>query len=73
VPSGWAYADGTLLNLASFPSLASVLGTTYGGNGTTTFALPDLRAVAPKSAGGTTPSVSYIICINGGIITPPPL
>ena len=41
-PSGWAFADGQLLFISANTALFSLLGTTYGGNGTTTFALPDL-------------------------------
>lgn len=40
---GWAQCDGTLLSIAQNSALFSLLGTTYGGNGQTTFALPDLR------------------------------
>jgi len=42
-PNGWAFLDGQLLLIAQNADLFSLLGTTYGGNGTTTFALPDLR------------------------------
>ncbi|MCG7499824.1 tail fiber protein [Vibrio sp. Of7-15] len=42
-PSGYAFADGQLLSIASNTALFSILGTTYGGNGETTFALPDAR------------------------------
>ena len=42
--------------------LFSILGTTYGGDGRTNFALPDLRGAAPNSAGAP---VSYLICIDG--------
>lgn len=42
-PGGWALADGRLLAIAQNQALFSLLGTTYGGNGQTTFALPDLR------------------------------
>ena len=40
---GWALCDGQLLAIASHTALFSILGTTYGGDGRTTFALPDLR------------------------------
>ena len=46
-PSGWAFCDGQLMQIAQYPGLFSILGTTYGGDGTTTFALPDLRGRAP--------------------------
>jgi microcystin-dependent protein len=50
-PKGWALCDGSILAISSNSALFSLLGTTYGGNGTTTFALPDLRGRAPISAG----------------------
>ena len=46
-PVGWAFCDGQLLPIAENTALFSILGTTYGGNGQTTFALPDLRDRAP--------------------------
>ncbi len=42
-PRGWAFCDGQLLQISSNPSLFSILGTTYGGDGRTSFGLPDLR------------------------------
>jgi microcystin-dependent protein len=42
-PRGWAECNGQILSIAQNTALFSLLGTTYGGNGTTTFALPDLR------------------------------
>jgi len=42
-PRGWAFCDGQLLSISSNTALFSLLGTTYGGDGRTTFALPDLR------------------------------
>ena len=50
-PRGWAFADGRLLSISQNTALFSLLGTTYGGDGRTTFALPDLRGRAPLSAG----------------------
>ena len=43
VPSGWARCDGTILSISQNTALFSLLGTAHGGNGTTTFSLPDLR------------------------------
>ena len=43
VPAGWAYCDGQLLPIASNQALFSIIGTMYGGDARTTFALPDLR------------------------------
>lgn len=51
VPAGWTPADGRLLSTAEHPDLFAVLGTTYGGDGVTTFALPDLRGRAAVQAG----------------------
>ena len=42
-PRGWAFCDGQILSIAQNSTLFSILGTTYGGDGRTTFALPDLR------------------------------
>lgn len=56
-PRGWAQCDGQILPINQNQSLFSLLGTTYGGDGRTSFALPDLRGRAPihvgQSAGGT--------------------
>lgn len=48
---GWAFCSGQLLSIAQNTALFSILGTTYGGNGQTTFALPDLRGRAPIGTG----------------------
>jgi len=50
-PRGWAFCDGQLLAISQNQALFSILGTTYGGNGQTTFALPDLRGRAPMHFG----------------------
>lgn len=47
LPSGWAWANGGLLNISENESLFSLLGTGFGGDGQTTFALPDLRGRSP--------------------------
>ena len=46
-PRGWAFCDGQILPINQNQSLYSLLGTTYGGDGRTTFALPDLRGRVP--------------------------
>jgi microcystin-dependent protein len=46
-PKGWAFCDGQILPLSQNTALFSLLGTTYGGNGTSTFALPNLQGCAP--------------------------
>ncbi len=50
-PSGWAFCDGQLLPLSQNTALFSLLGTTYGGNGKSNFALPDLQGRAPMHPG----------------------
>lgn len=50
-PKGWAYCWNQLLSIAQNSALFSLIGTTYGGDGQTTFALPDLRGRFPLGAG----------------------
>lgn len=50
-PRGWAYCDGQLLAVSQNDALFSLLGTIYGGDGRTTFGLPDLRGRIPIHAG----------------------
>lgn len=50
-PRGWAFCDGQILPINQNQSLYSLLGTTYGGDGRTTFALPDLRSRTPIHVG----------------------
>ena len=51
-PRGWAFCNSQLLPINQNQALFSLLGTTYGGNGQTTFALPDFRGRAPIHMGG---------------------
>jgi microcystin-dependent protein len=51
-------ADGRLLPITGYTAIFSLIGINFGGNGTTNFALPDLRAFAPKG-------LQYSICVNG--------
>lgn len=50
-PRDWAFCDGQLISVSSNSALFSILGTTYGGDGRTTFGLPDLRGRAPVHEG----------------------
>ena len=59
-PRGWAFCEGQILSASSNSGLFSILGTMYGGDGRTTFGLPNLKE-AEKNLGG----VRYIICISG--------
>ena len=56
-PRGWAMCDGQLLPISQNTALFSLLGTTYGGDGRTTFGLPDLRGRVPVHP-GTGPGLS---------------
>jgi len=65
-PQGWALCDGQILSISQNTALFSLLGTTFGGNGTTTFALPDLRGRAPLHMGQGPGLGNYILGENGG-------
>ena len=68
-PRGWVPAEGQLLEIASNSALFSLYGTIYGGDGRTTFGLPDLRGRAPIHT-GTGPGLStYNIGQRGGVET----
>jgi microcystin-dependent protein len=58
VTAGGVPANGQLMSINQNVALFSLLGTTYGGNGTSTFALPDLRGLAPNN-------MTYSICDQG--------
>jgi microcystin-dependent protein len=51
IPDGWLACNGTLQSIANFDVLYSLIGTTYGGDGVTTFGIPDLRGRVPLSQG----------------------
>jgi microcystin-dependent protein len=57
-PSGAAFAHGQLVTIGSNAALFSLLGTNFGGDGLTTFALPDMRGLEPAG-------VNYAICTSG--------
>ena len=58
-PNGWAFCNGQILAISQNTALFSLLGTTYGGNGVSTFALPDLRSRVPIHF-GQGPNLSYV-------------
>jgi microcystin-dependent protein len=66
-PVGWAFCDGQLLLISQNTALFSLLGTTYGGNGVTNFALPDLRDRAPIQAGQGPGLSPYSLGEIGGV------
>jgi microcystin-dependent protein len=59
-PRGWAQCNGQILNITTNSALYSLLGTTFGGDGKTTFGLPDLRGRAIVGAGPATPYTSAV-------------
>ncbi len=66
-PAGWAFCEGQLLPIAQYDTLFTLIGTTYGGDGQTTFALPDLRGRIPihqGQGGGLSP---YALAESGGV------
>ncbi len=63
-PVGWALCDGRLMPISGNDALFALLGTTYGGDGATNFALPDLRGRVPMSVG------TGVIPGNGQSLTP---
>lgn len=62
VPKGWMLCDGRLLSIAQYSALFSLLGTSFGGDGVQTFALPKLN---PLAAEGTTFTCRYCIAVEG--------
>jgi|SRR5579875_3640761 len=65
-PKGWAMCNGQLLSIQSNAALFALLGTYYGGNGTSTFALPDLRSRLPVHQGQGQGLSPYNVGQNGG-------
>ena len=58
-PPNWAFCEGQLLQISQYTPLFSLIGTTYGGDGRTTFALPNLKGKEPD------PNLHYCIALNG--------
>lgn len=67
-PQGWMYCEGQTLPISEYESLFWLIGTTYGGDGQTTFRLPDLRGRLPVHR-GTSPTSggSYALAHTGGV------
>ena len=61
-PAGWMFCEGQLLPIAEFETLFNLIGTTYGGDGQTTFALPDLRGRLPIHQGN-----GFTLAQSGGV------
>jgi microcystin-dependent protein len=63
-PAGWMFCDGQLLPISEYETLFNLIGTTYGGDGQSTFALPDLRGRVPLHTGS-----GFTLAQNGGAET----
>src|SRR5262245_21942103 len=63
-PAGWMFCEGQLLPISEYETLFQLIGTTYGGDGESTFALPDLRGRVPIHQGN-----SFILAETGGVET----
>jgi microcystin-dependent protein len=66
-PQGWAMCNGQLLSISQNDALFALLGTTYGGNGTTTFGLPNLQSRVPIHQGQGSGLSPYPIGAFGGV------
>jgi microcystin-dependent protein len=58
-PTGWRFCHGQLLDIATYDALFSLIGTSYGGDGQSTFALPDLRGRVPMHQGSLHPLAEF--------------
>ena len=66
-PAGWMFCDGQLLPISENETLFNLIGTTYGGDGQSTFALPDLRGRLPIHQGTGSDGITYTLAENGGV------
>jgi microcystin-dependent protein len=65
-PMGWAFCNGQLMPISQNTALFSLLGTTYGGDGKSTFALPNLEGSSPMQQGTSTTGTTYDLGQPGG-------
>jgi microcystin-dependent protein len=61
-PAGWMFCEGQLLPISEYETLFNLIGTTYGGDGQSTFALPDLRGRLPLHQGS-----GFVLAETGGV------
>src|SRR5436190_5115740 len=61
-PAGWMFCEGQLLPISEYETLFQLIGTTYGGDGQSTFAVPDLRGRIPIHQGS-----GFILAETGGV------
>jgi microcystin-dependent protein len=62
-PTGWVVCDGTVYATSTHPALSALLGSTYGGNGTSTFGVPDLKGRSPIGLGTGDASGATIVAL----------
>src|SRR6516162_8949240 len=67
-PAGWMFCAGQLLAISAYETLFNLIGTTYGGDGQSTFALPDLRSRVPIHM-GTGGGANYVLAQPAGVET----
>lgn len=65
-PSGWAQCNGQLVAISQYSALFALLGTSYGGNGTSTFGLPNLQGIAPMDWGNGAGLSPYVVGETAG-------
>jgi len=68
-PVGWMFCDGQLLPISQYETLFNLIGTTYGGDGQSTFGLPDLRGRVPIHQGTDSFGNNRVLAQNGGVET----
>lgn len=66
-PAGWAFCNGALMAISENNALFTLIGTTYGGDGQQTFALPDLQGRIPVHAGTGSDGITYTLGEKGGV------
>lgn len=66
-PAGWAFCDGRQLQISEYDTLFALIGTTYGGDGVTSFAIPDLRGRVPVHMGQLAGGSNYLAGQMGGV------
>jgi microcystin-dependent protein len=66
-PEGWLFCNGQVLNISQYDALFSLIGTFYGGDGISTFALPDLRGRNPLHNGTASSGITYNLGQMGGL------
>ena len=65
-PIGWAQCNGQIVSISQYSALFALLGTAYGGNGTSNFGLPNLQGTVPVGQGNGTTGTSYLMGETGG-------